>query len=486
MIRDIHPKSPVASLRRDFEASDLERRFDFDLAAALVGMSRAFITRALGRPGTQPKTLTLAEVLILLDLDGYQETFIPRSGVPEYLLSLGERESAAELSLQEDVELRVGDARDLLPSLRTQSVQCVVTSTPYWGMRLYANDRDVIWADGERCPYGFEQTPEGFIRHTIELLFLLKPSLKREGSVWWNVMDTYNSRSPIRLNARERLHAMEGKPDYLRGWTEHAACRHSAGHMFLADAELSSIPGRIAERASRIGFRLTSIVTWSKSWSVPEPVKSRPSRQTEYILQLSRDRPPFFDKTAWQRLPPHLGGPNLRYESSEKLTDVWSLPTSGGKNGHGAEFPLSLPGRCIALTTKPGDVVLDPFVGSGSTALAALELGRRFIGFDISDEYVAMAKERISDARARLATPELWSHPNGKSRADAAGTSEPSGVSLHGDLKLPIETEDAASNGNGHRRGRPKRRRPTGETREGADAETSAVEHAHGRRTVSR
>src|SRR5476651_2416357 len=87
MRRDITPKSPIASLRRDYSSDEHERTFDVDLAAATVGMSRAFIARALEAPGTRPKTLSLAQVLFLLDLDGYQETFLPRSRVPDYLLS---------------------------------------------------------------------------------------------------------------------------------------------------------------------------------------------------------------------------------------------------------------------------------------------------------------------------------------------------------------------------------------------------------------
>jgi hypothetical protein len=70
-----------------------------------------------------------------------------------------------------------GNARDLLRRLAPSSIQCVVTSSPYWGMRIYENTRPVKWADGDHCAYGFEQTPEGFIRHTVELLYLLKPAL---------------------------------------------------------------------------------------------------------------------------------------------------------------------------------------------------------------------------------------------------------------------------------------------------------------------
>ena len=87
MIGDITPRSPVDKLKRgNLSKKELQREFDAELVAAVVGMSRAFIARALDRPGTRSKTFTLAEVLVLLDVDGFQETFIPRSKIPKYLL----------------------------------------------------------------------------------------------------------------------------------------------------------------------------------------------------------------------------------------------------------------------------------------------------------------------------------------------------------------------------------------------------------------
>ncbi|MGO9294587.1 MAG: DNA-methyltransferase [Streptosporangiaceae bacterium] len=406
MITDIIPRSPIDRLRpgRYYGKKELQREFDAELVSAVVGMSRAFIARALDRPGTRPKVFTLAEVLTLLEVDGFQETFIPRSRIPKYLLGYSATPPSQVPALRRaerqvaGATLKVGDARDLLSQLEAGSVQCVMTSSPYWGMRMYDNQRNIRWADGESCPYGFEQTPEGFIRHTIELLLLLKPAVAADGSVWWNIMDTYNTRTPIRGNARERLDAMGEASGSRKGWTEHAACRHSAGHMYLDDTELSSIPPRIAERASRIGYKLKSFITWRKHQAMPEPAKSRVSRQAEYLLHLSIDRTPFFDKTAWQALDPKLGGRNTIYESADKLTDVWCLPTATGQNGHGAEFPLALPGRCIALTSRVGDLVLDPFVGSGTTAVAAVALGRRCLGFDISEKYIDVAVQRLEAA----------------------------------------------------------------------------------------
>ena len=186
-----------------------------------------------------------------------------------------------------------------------------------------------------------------------------------------------------------------------KGWTEHDACRHSSGHRYLDDTELTSIPPRIAERASRIGYHFKSFITWRKHSVMPDSAKSRVSRQAEYILHLSVDRTPFFNKKAWQESQARLGGPNKQFESTERITDVWSLPVSAGLNGHGAEFPLALAGRCISLTSKERDLVLDPFMGGGTTAVAAMEMRRKCLGFDISEKYIDIAVKRLTAASER-------------------------------------------------------------------------------------
>lgn len=451
--KNIYPKSPIRRLRREDFKDQLERAVDTATAAAVVGMSYNFVVRAVGySSGSRPRSITLGQVLDLLDLDEYEETFVPRSLVPEYLLRTAVLEGdvppvPAPIEVPTDYlapKLLKGHAGDLLRRLAPRSVQCAVTSSPYWGMRLYDNPRVVHWADGEHCSYGFEQTPEGFIRHTVELLYLLKPTLTSNGSVWWNLMDTYNTRTPIRGSSREKLKAMGDDPEHALGWTEHAACRHSAGHMYLLDGELAMIPARVAERASRISYRVKSYITWNKD-STPEPVKSRVTRQAEVILHLSAGETPYFEKSAWQDLEKRLGGWNAPYESAEKITDVWKLPTANGKNGHGAEFAVSLPGRCISLTTKPGDLVLDPFVGSGTSALAAMELGRLCVGFDTSQTYLATAQKRVKQLAASMsAQAKLVEFP--VKRVNSAKTNGHSRVNGHSKEAetLPIDGPSSA------------------------------------------
>lgn len=395
---DIHPRSSVSGWERP-EGGD-GYAFSIEEVAPVVGLQPAFVRRVLG----SSKSLGFRDIEKLLLLDDAAETFVPRSKVVAYFERLASLKHVDQLRPHSIPLNQVicGDAHKLIPALQDESVDCVVTSTPYWAVRIYGTPKLVEWADGEICSYGHEQTPEGFIRHSVEILYLLKSKLAQHGSIWWNVGDTFNTRTQIRGNAAETLRAMKGLD--RRRWTEHNCRRYSAGHAYLEDGEQSLIPQRIAERASRIGYMVRSMISWSKDGSMPEPTKSRVTKAVEHIIHLTKVRTPYFDKEAYRTTPAMLGGRNPLFEH-DKITDVWHLPTSSGGGGHGAQFPLSLPGRCISLSTKENSIVLDPFAGSGTSGLAALKLKRQFIGFDVSQEYVDLANKKLAQASQIKLTP---------------------------------------------------------------------------------
>jgi len=386
---DIKPATSIASLNREQLAS-CAVRFPIQRVSLALGMMPTFIRKVCGR-----KThLSGEDLLLLLDQDCYSETLVPKSKILDYLLTTPqEHERADVLDANADYALINGHVLETLASMPKHSVQCVVTSTPYWGLRIYKDPYFCHWADGEFCPYGHEQTPEGFIRHTTEVLSALYDVLAEDGSIWWNVMDSFNTRTQIRSSAVEALRAMQGKDS--KTWADHECRRYSAGHSYLKDGEQCLIPGMIAQRASRIGFYVKSVITWAKTGTLPEPQESRVSRNLEYVLHLTKIRTPRFKKDIYRSLPASLGGRNNGWET-DKLSDVWTLPTSSGRDGHGAQFPIALPGRCIALSTAENEVVLDPFVGAGNAGVAARALGRRFIGVDVCKEYLSTAETRIA------------------------------------------------------------------------------------------
>ena len=387
-IVDIKPRTPIAQLDRSrFGPQD---SYEPETVAPVVGMSLTFIRKVVGHRGR----LTGEDVLTLLDQDAFHETFVPRSKILGYLKACreAETEDVDEVENPESWDLRLGNALDLVREVPASSVNCVVTSTPYWGLRIYEDTQVVAWADSEVCAYGHEQTPEGFARHSIQTLLALSRILTDDGSIWWNVMDSFNTRTQIRESAAEALRAMQGMDS--RKWGDYAARRYSAGHSYLKDGEQCLIPQMIAERASRTGLYVKTAITWAKRSSMPEPQNSRVSRNLEYVLHITKQRTPKFARQPYHDADPEFGGRNNGWES-EKLSDVWVLSTSSGGNGHGAQFPTALPGRCLALSTEPGDVVLDPFVGSGTSGIAALHHGCSFIGFDTSQTYLAIAKEKL-------------------------------------------------------------------------------------------
>lgn len=396
----IKPQTAVVS-PPDSSTTDLV--FPIELVAPVVGMTHSFIRRALGKKSI----LSEADVRQLLDQDAFSETFVPRSRVLEYLrraVTGAVLVAESQEVIQKD-SFVVGDALQLIGRLKDGSVNTVVTSTPYWAMRVYDEPGERLWADGENCSFGLEQTPEGFIRHSVEVLHALLPKIAADGSVWWNIMDSYNTRTQIRGSAVETLHAMLGKDG--RSWKDHEYLRYSAGHSYLKDGEQCLIPQRIAQRAAQIGYYVKSTISWCKQATTPEPQQSRVSRNVEYILHLTRERTPKFNKAAYLELPSDLGGRQLL--ESDKLSDFWYLPTSSGRDGHGAQFPVQRPGRCIAISTDPGDVVRDPFMGAGTTAVAAKKLERSYIGFDVSAEYLATAERVLASTTVQqpLFTAEL-------------------------------------------------------------------------------
>lgn len=397
---DIKPQTPVASLNRE-QYLNCSEKFNIDSVAKVTGFSKTFIRKVCGTS----KDLSVQNVIALLDQDAFSETFIPRSKIISYLLETTSSR-LEKIDTPDTYSLHHGNALDLISKIPHRSVQCVVTSSPYWGMRIYKDSFYAEWADGDKCPYGHEQTPEGFIRHSVEILAALYDVLDDTGSIWWNVMDTFNTRTQIRSNASEALKAMQGKEKI--SWNDHECRRYSAGHSYLKDGEQCMIPAIIAERASRMGYYVKSVITWAKTSTTPEPQDSRVSRNLEYILHLSKERTPKFSKDAYLSLPPAIGGKNIN--ESNKLSDVWNLSTSSGRDGHGAQFPIALPGRCIALSTSEHDLVLDPFVGAGSSGIAAISLNRKFIGIDISKEYLGVAERKIAQTNKLLILPKANSN----------------------------------------------------------------------------
>lgn len=219
---EIKPYTQMGTIAKD----RTDNLYPLEMILPVLGMNEYFVKKVIGKQ----EHLTEDMIVKLLEQDAFSETFVPRSKVLTYLRKEIDCHLEQTCLINAINKIYKGDAIPLIDQLDDNSIQCVVTSTPYWAMRIYDEFLIKEWADGEICTFGLEQTPEGFIRHSVETLYHLKRKLTPTGSIWWNVMDSYNTRTQIRSNAAEALYAMQGHDK--KSWKDHKYKRYSAGHSF--------------------------------------------------------------------------------------------------------------------------------------------------------------------------------------------------------------------------------------------------------------
>lgn len=336
---------------------------------------------------------------------------------PNLLLYTKGDESAARYSqdyFYDKVEL--GNCIEWMRRMPDGIVQSVVTSPPYWGVRKYPGDQQIPWTDGSHVGYGEESNVEGYVAHTVEILRHLKRVLREDGTIWWNLGDTYQTRAYLRESSTERLRAMEG--DRTDTWRLYPNKRYSSGHSYLKDKDLTLVPFMVGMAAEHLGFYVRSVIIWYKDNTLFEPIKDRPTTAHEYILLLAKSRFYKYDKNRETEIAvtgeaiKRIDGKDDHEITDERnLRSVWQFPTSSRHGEHTAAFPLELPLRCLKLCTTPGDLVFDPFAGSGTTLAAAKLLGCHYFGCDI-------VEQSIQDSKRRLLSPSKPLNGNGKSKEE--------------------------------------------------------------------
>jgi DNA modification methylase len=291
-----------------------------------------------------------------------------------------------------------GDAFDLAMKLPRESVDLVITSPPYWGLRTYDLDHnhDVLaeWvATGcsvaEIPPYewyranggvlGMEPTPDWFVAHLAELFDRLRGSLKPSASVWVNVGDTYFARwSSLRQDGRQ------GLGDNPRGR------RRVPMGSYRQEKQLLLVPSRFAIAMQERRWILRNDVIWSKPNVPPRPEKDR--------LRLSHEH--FFHFV----LRPKEGRAKYYYDIDEVedgARDVVTVNVRGGSDGHSATFPVELVRPRIESSCPVGGLVLDPFAGTGRALVVARQTGRRALGFELNEEYARTAQVAVRQSLMR-------------------------------------------------------------------------------------
>lgn len=254
-----------------------------------------------------------------------------------------------------------GDSAAVLESLPGGSVQTVITSPPYWSLRDYGIDGQI----------GLEQSVDEYVKSLQRIFDQVHRVLREDGTLWVNIGDSYTSggrtwRAPDRKN---RARAMEIRPPTPDG---------------LKPKDLIGVPWRLAFALQNAGWFLRSDIVWYKPNCQPESVRDRPTRAHEYIFLFSKSEKYYYDVET-------ITGPNGR-----RLRSVWSERTKPYREAHFATFPSRLIQPCVVNGSRPGDIVLDPFSGSGTTAVVAAREQRRFLGIELNPDYLDIAVRRLS------------------------------------------------------------------------------------------
>jgi DNA modification methylase len=273
-----------------------------------------------------------------------------------------------------------------------------VTSPPYYGLRDYG---------GEDQQIGLEQTPEDYVQELVNTFRLVRDVLKDDGTLWLNIGDSYyNYRSDGNYPKQSVSKTKQDLPDKTP----------VRGNKFknLKSKDLIGIPWMLAFALRNDGWYLRQDIIWHKPNPMPESVKDRCTKSHEYIFLLSKSKNYYYDNEAIKEpaqdwgtrdrskgkyhnkgtgLAPH-SGLEKSYPTKNKRS-VWSVTNKPYKGSHFATFPRDLIVPCIKAGSKKGDVILDPFMGSGTTAMVSKELGRFYLGCELHEDYGNLINKRL-------------------------------------------------------------------------------------------
>lgn len=290
------------------------------------------------------------------------------------------------------VRLICGDAIRELDKLENFSVQTIVTSPPYWALRDYQNKKQL----------GSESTPDRYIKRLVNVFAAARRVLRDDGTLWLVLGDTYSS-------------GRKGSGGPSRKQNRNKGSRFPSVKLdpSVPAKNLLGIPWRVALALQADGWIVRSEIIWSKPNPMPASVKDRPTVQHETVFLLSK-KPKYFYSADAIREPAqgsHTRGANRslikeRNDNDRNLLSphplgrnkrsVWTVTPKAYKGAHFATFPPALVKPMILAGSKEGDTVLDPFCGSGTTGFVALQHGRDFIGIDVNESYLTLARNRLA------------------------------------------------------------------------------------------
>lgn len=307
------------------------------------------------------------------------------------------------------VTLLQADARAI--PLADRSVQCVVTSPPYYGLRDYKVSGQI----------GVERTPESYVAALVDVFREVRRVLKDDGTVWLNLGDSYATNGGAHGGRSDNQSGVGAKRTHAAGAGDQDPRRAPSG---LKPKDLIGIPWRVAFALQADGWYLRQDIIWHKPNPMPESVRDRCTKAHEYLFLLTKSERYYFDAEAIKEPSTGVtgGGFSKAYAESQPkhgamtLTrprdtgrrnkrSVWTITPKPFKGAHFATFPPALVEPCVLAGSRPGDVVLDPFGGSGTTGLVARGHGRSAVLLDLNPNYLAIAQARL-DGQPVTHTPD--------------------------------------------------------------------------------
>lgn len=294
-----------------------------------------------------------------------------------------------------------GDCRNTLKTI-TEKCQVCVTSPPYYGLRNYGNEDNQI---------GMEQTPEEYIQQLVEVFRSVRDVLTDDGTLWVNIGDTYyNYRSDGNYPKQSVSKTNQDLPQFTP----------VRGNKFknLKSKDLIGIPWMLAFALRQDGWYLRQDIIWNKPNPMPESVRDRCTKSHEYIFLLSKSKKYYYDNESikekakgerWGKNTPinmentkdtdnqfsGLTRPRKMIYEKKNKRSVWTVTSKPFKGSHFATFPPELITPCILAGSRENDIILDPFMGSGTTAMVAKELGRHYIGCELHEDYGNLIQQRL-------------------------------------------------------------------------------------------
>ena len=292
-----------------------------------------------------------------------------------------------------------GDCRDTLKQINDK-VQMCVTSPPYYGLRDYG---------GESNQIGQEDTPEEYIQNLVNVFREVRNCLTDDGTLWLNIGDSYYNYRPGKGQALVKQTVSNTKQDL-----PDKCARRGNKLEGLKEKDLIGIPWMLAFALRADGWYLRQDIIWHKPNPMPESVRDRCTKSHEYLFLLSKNKKYYYDNESIKEpakdwgtrdrtngkyhnkgtgLSPHTGL-TKSYPTKNKRS-VWSITNKPYKGAHFAVFPPDLIIPCIKAGSSEGDIVLDPFMGSGTTAMVARDLDRHYIGCELHEDYSTLIDERV-------------------------------------------------------------------------------------------